>query len=582
MRLSGDEQKTFARIAAQLDDAEANLRAIRNELSALYATSSSEHEALTPQPVAVARPEPKPQPLPAPVPAPVPVPRPPSTPWWEKERAVVRVVAAGGVLITLAGIALLVSLAIQSGWLGPIGRVVGAWILVALLFLGAYLVRRQALGREGFLALTTASLLAAHLTTIYAVADLHLWPATVGAGVMILMLALFSGLARAWDDQAMLNVSAITSFALFFVYFLTQDLFPFPVVAPALFLAVCSMGKRWRSSRTGAAVLGPLALPATFNAQFDGLAVFPVAVTVIIAVATFLTVTLLDEWDAKQDLPLGLYSPMLMLGIATLVSDSFLELTVMVAVVAAFSILSVQFHGAGATVPMTLLPLVYLFWSSRAPELQDHPLHGSHLVAAFFVLGCGFAWWLSRNNRYGGFPWASLLGVAMVISFSLGSSVLAKKPLWLTGGIALIQALTILAFLVVLFMVRGSFARFRVSVRVLIGIAGLHLSTLVIVTVVTYLFGLGGNSSMWLGYLVGHALVSISWMLVATYILVVDRSLSDSTSLVVGLVLAGAAAVKLVFFDLAALNGLPQVLAFLISGVALLAIASLRSRRTKV
>ena len=84
---------------------------------------------------------------------------------------------------------------------------------------------------------------------------------------------------------------------------------------------------------------------------------------------------------------------------------------------------------------------------------------------------------------------------------------------------------------------------------------------------------------MWLGYLTGHALVSILWMVLAAWILLAAPALSDRASLGAGMVLAVAAVVKLVFFDLGTLEGLPRALAFLISGIALLAIAALRTRR---
>ncbi len=44
--------------------------------------------------------------------------------------------------------------------------------------------------------------------------------------------------------------------------------------------------------------------------------------------------------------------------------------------------------------------------------------------------------------------------------------------------------------------------------------------------------------------------------------------------------LAVAGTVKLVFFDLVALSGVPRAIAFLLSGLALLTIAALRGRRT--
>ena len=115
--------------------------------------------------------------------------------------------------------------------------------------------------------------------------------------------------------------------------------------------------------------------------------------------------------------------------------------------------------------------------------------------------------------------------------------------------------------------------------QVVLAVAGLHLSMVAIVTAATWLGNiLAGTSGMWLGYLIGHALVSILWMILAAWILLAAPGLTDRASLGAGMVLAAAGVVKLVFFDLGTLEGLPRALAFLVSGIALLAMASLRTR----
>ena len=101
---------------------------------------------------------------------------------------------------------------------------------------------------------------------------------------------------------------------------------------------------------------------------------------------------------------------------------------------------------------------------------------------------------------------------------------------------------------------------------------------LAIVSIATYLGGLSGNVKG--GYLIGHATVSVLWMLLACYVLLRARFLSRQASLIVGLVLAFASIGKLMFFDFGNLHGLPRVAAFIISGVVLLAIAALRNRQS--
>ena len=77
-------------------------------------------------------------------------------------------------------------------------------------------------------------------------------------------------------------------------------------------------------------------------------------------------------------------------------------------------------------------------------------------------------------------------------------------------------------------------------------------------------------------FLVGHVLVTVSWTAVALVLLA--RGLKDSLSRVLGGVLVVAAVVKLVTFDLTALDGLARVAAFLGAGLVLLAAGSRYAR----
>lgn len=70
------------------------------------------------------------------------------------------------------------------------------------------------------------------------------------------------------------------------------------------------------------------------------------------------------------------------------------------------------------------------------------------------------------------------------------------------------------------------------------------------------------------GFLVGHVVITVSWTVAALVLLV--RGISAVNLRVIGFVLVGAAVLKLVLFDLAALDGLARVAAFLIAGLVLL------------
>ena len=71
------------------------------------------------------------------------------------------------------------------------------------------------------------------------------------------------------------------------------------------------------------------------------------------------------------------------------------------------------------------------------------------------------------------------------------------------------------------------------------------------------------------GFVAGHAVVTVSWVVVALVLLA--RGVRRPALRVAGLVLVAAAVAKLVLFDLVALDGLARVGAFLGAGLLLLA-----------
>jgi hypothetical protein len=86
------------------------------------------------------------------------------------------------------------------------------------------------------------------------------------------------------------------------------------------------------------------------------------------------------------------------------------------------------------------------------------------------------------------------------------------------------------------------------------------------------------------GFLAGHALITVLWMALAFFLLM--RGIPSLSPRIAGFVLVAVALSKLVLFDLAALNGLTRVVAFLGAGLVLLAggttYARLISRRHHV
>jgi len=95
------------------------------------------------------------------------------------------------------------------------------------------------------------------------------------------------------------------------------------------------------------------------------------------------------------------------------------------------------------------------------------------------------------------------------------------------------------------------------------GVVGLYGATSLVVTLALLV------SDDRTGFTAGHALVTVSWMVVALVLLA--RGIRRPALRIAGMVLVAAAVAKLVLFDLVALDGVARVAAFLGAGLVLLA-----------
>ena len=139
-------------------------------------------------------------------------PRTRTEPWWNDEKLVLKVTAAVGALITVSGIILLVAFAIQSGLLGPLGRVILAYSLAVVLAVAAVVVHRKNPGNAGVTASGAAAVITSHITTAVLVHGLEWWPNWLGTVVVLAVMGLgFLG-ARAWKSVAFLMVGFVVSF----------------------------------------------------------------------------------------------------------------------------------------------------------------------------------------------------------------------------------------------------------------------------------------------------------------------------------------------------------------------------------
>lgn len=576
----------------RLEAAEAALADARRSLDAVLNRQDAAVEA----PVAAA---------PPPAPAPTPPAEPPKPPTPPKppvpvETKVIRAVAVVGSLITVAGVGLAVALAIQAGLLGPLGRVLLSTLLAVALFgAGLWLDGRRRRTTEradrdaaGLTAGVTALLVTSWLTSaviLFALLDiLHWWPAWLT--VLVLM--------SVW---LLILAVAVTRRLHLVAFFAGLSILP---VATTFFDAF--------SPTTWLVALMPLTLLAvTRSPHHPGVRVVAGAMALLLQL--LLATDIRDSW---RDVPeatavavalLGMVSapafaaltlrypkadervnrftvfivPLLLLALAAPAAADTWAIWLLVPAAVALAALGYRHdHLLGMVGVCATAVAFVLVWWLTPPLGAGARIDATIVVAVFFIGAIVAVLWLESQEEARVWPWAFWLSAALTVTFSMSRNVLGKSPLWLTDHIALVQAGLIAVFLGVVLSRRQALAPLPVWAQVGLAVAGLHLSMVTVVTAATWLGNvLAGNSGMWLGYLTGHALVSILWMVLAAWILLAAPGLSDRVSLGAGMVLAVAGVVKLVFFDLGALEGLPRAAAFLISGIALLAMASLRTRR---
>ncbi len=512
------------------------------------------------------------------------------------ETKVIRAVAVVGSLITVAGVGLAVALAIQAGLLGPLGRILLSTLLAAALFgaglwLDAYRHRVRDRDTAGMSAGVTALLVTSWLASaviIYALLRiLGWWPAWVAVPVLMAVWLVFLAVsvARRLGWVAFFNgLSAIYVVTVFFNPFTPTTWLV--ALLPLTLLAV-TVVLRHAALRI---LAGFVALLVQVWLPFSAVDIwFPIPQSTSVAIALLAMVSALafammtlrhPNDDGRVDVFTVFVVPLVLLLLAAPPAADTWSIWLLVPATVALAVIGHRHHHLLEMVAVCATAVAFvLVWQLTPPLGAGARIDATIVVALFFIAAVITVLWLESNGEGRVWPWIFWLGAALTVTFNLTRSVLARSPLWLTDHIALVQAGLIAVFLGVVISRRRALAPLPVWAQVVLAVAGLHLSMVTMVTAATWLGNLiAGTSGMWLGYLVGHALVSILWMLLAAWILLAAPGLTDRASLSGGMVLAAAGVVKLVFFDLGALEGLPRAMAFLVSGIALLAMASLRTR----
>lgn len=579
---SGDP---LPRLAASISSISAQLNSISDELRSLQTASAPPPQLAPPQ----YPPQPYPsqpywQPYPTAVPPVPPVHVPPPTAaeprptLWERlsrEGAGSRLIAWVGGAVTLVGVLLLLVLAVQRGYLGPVPRLLLGAVLAAALLGIAVRVHRVADAAAGAQALAATGLAVGYLDIVAASAYYRYVPVPAGLIIGLTLAAAGVGLALRWDSQRLATFVVLGCAAS--AVALAGDL---TVLVGFLLVLQIAAGvpvqrRRWTALAVAAAVPGTLAVLADALGQGIGGGTDAGTVAVLCLVTTLVQTGLATSVARQRaDVAIGLLAAAvipsfvaallvtrpqgvaltgglgaLLVGLSLLarllrLPARYSDAAAAVAPAALFEAVCIACHGDARALAVLLAATVL---AGAAARLRHTPTLAG--AAVFATAGIGLALADALPARY--------LVLAPAYPVPAGTIVTAAA----TGVLLAVAALVICAAAGRLVTTEDpAAARTRWllgSVVALYGVSGTILS-----------LGLAVAPDRH-GFLVGHMLVTLSWTVGALVLLL--RHIDSVPLRVAGLALVGAALAKLLLFDLASLSGIPRVLAFLGAGLVLLA-----------
>lgn len=518
-------------------------------------------------------------------------PAPPRTPWWQREGAVSRLLSIAGAGVFLIGISLLLLLAIQHGYLGPVTRVVLGWVASAALVGIGLLVHRRRPTNPGSIALAATGIAGGYLlllaqTTVYG------WLG-VSAGLGLAGVVFAGGvlLTRRWSSEVLGVI----------VVFGVVGLAPAvgadsPWIAAAFLVAVslgaivADLGRRWTVLR-----LVRVISPAVVLMGLSGVDAVERELLILAAVASaFSLVTLLAELMLDRRAPRGPAAGgglvevlgALTAGIGLLpaivvtvmVTDGMVTTIWLAAVGLAVLVLVPVAAGPGTRAVLLSMAALSVVASLASTEVEWLWVPGALVLAAGY-LGAAVA---TRRWMVGwvgvGIAGVGLLGYLAVVPGLLDPELnVLDEPLgiWELMASAAGLAVVWLAARMIDSLRPGGLGRVWPFV--------LWAAGLVLITGVTVSAGVMIGAAVRQpasGFLAGHAAATLTWMAAAVWLLM-SRQRDGRQGRQLGMVIAGAAVAKLLLFDLGALDGVSGVVAFVVAGAALLAVGTLYRQTRK-
>ncbi|GAA2666006.1 MULTISPECIES: DUF2339 domain-containing protein [Actinosynnema] len=481
-----------------------------------------------------------------------------------------RLLAWVGGAVTTLGVVMLLVLAVQRGYLGPVPRVVGGALLGAALVGLALRLNRKPDNRTGALAIAATGFAVLYLDVVATTALYGYFPTWLGLLSGLLVAGAGLWLAVRWDE-AVLAVGVVLACAVcapVITGVLAVELVLFLLVLQ-LVAAPVHLLRSWPALAVAAGLppaLGALpVLTASGAATSTWLSVAVAVVGVAVAV-----VSARRSGGNPGLVALLATAPAPVLVTALLLPGGRGELLAGGLTVALLGLWAVlrrtgkpEFGGAFSTAVAAMGLLAAFEATALVSGLRSF---GPAVLAESAALAVLAGRTRSRGALVGalGFGVPGLLaalGENLELPLLLGAFSRAT-PTDLVTGVFTALALAAAAVAVTWAATRagatpsGPNSWIAAGALVLYSTTGLVVCAALLVspTVTAFLFG--------------HALVTVAWTVAALVLL--NRGVDSAPLRVSGLVLVGAALVKLVLFDLSALSGFARVLAFLGAGLVLL------------
>ena len=575
-RLSAD----FAAISQQLARVSADLIQLDRLLS---------EQRPAPQPVAPQQPAPYvppavpywpqylpqyPAQYPAPPPPHAPPPPPSVPPKTRQERSegwIGKVLAVAGVAVTLIGVVLLLVLAAQAGILRPEFRVAGGAVLAAALVAAAWWLYARPGGRVGAIALAATGIAAAYMNVIAVTTIYHWLPAPVG----LVIAAVIGGggltMARRWDSQhlGLLVLVPLIGLAPVVTDGITLLLVGFMLALSATSLPV-QLGKDWiwmHAAPTAASTFPLLvALVAVyFDSRHDLWLAGACAIAAVLAIVGALI--LLPRTGNRAAMALLTAAGVVPVLCVSLAVDRVVAALMVAALAAALlAIVLLGLPGVTGVVRQIWSALSAISALIAVTVAFDGYIAGPVLLAMAVVAAIA-------GRRDDIVRWAAIgfavVGGGIYLCYAPPSALMRATELDTAAAVSTLVASVLLVACAITITWSWKSALRKEGAYMWAGSAAViaYAVTSFTVTAGVLVGGEGG------GFFGGHMAATICWIAMAAALFIYAARLARTErSLPIGggLALVAASMAKLFLFDLGTLDGIFQVVVFIVVGLVLL------------